>query len=523
MFTANKTNKETVVEVPKSLTTKASLGAASNALQFVIRLIVSFVITPIIINGLGKELYGAWTIIQQIVGYVALADLRATSIIKLTLAVKQHDNDFHYKRQQVGASILVLLFVFPIILLLGGFVIWFAPTIIKTDPQYNLAVRIALGIGLVGIIIDLLSSIPGNILRGVNLEYKAMGLNAFVMAFTSSLSAVAIWLSTGLPGLSLATELGGCITGTVQYFIARANIPWFGIEWPDSAILKHFWQRTIWAFLGSLGFVMQNSSDLLLVGMVLNPSAAAAYGITGLVLRMVNEPLFSIVGSANPGLADLCGRGEWKRVEQVRNESHLITFFVMFIVSIGVLILNHAFINLWLGSSYYVGDTLNLLLVIISLQSIPLRLDTMTLDSMLKFKERAIATLTTSALGMGLGALLATYWGMEGIAIGVITGRLFAILWFQFIISTTGEMKTSAYINWMIRPLFFGGLLLFVSYMISLDKIGVFGFILVGGIVFIVSSSCLWLLGLSQLQRSMLFRRFNSQITIFSRHMRKSG
>jgi hypothetical protein len=147
----------------------------------------------------------------------------------------------------------------------------------------------------------------------------------------------------------------------------------------------------------------------------------------------------------------------------------------------------------------------------------------MTLDSMLKFKERAIATLTTSALGMGLGALLATYWGMEGIAIGVITGRLFAILWFQFIISTTGEMKTSAYINWMIRPLFFGGLLLFVSYMISLDKIGVFGFILVGGIVFIVSSSCLWLLGLSQLQRSMLFRRFNSQITIFSRHMRKSG
>lgn len=521
MFMLNEAENKELIEKSKSLTTKASLSAVSNGLQFVIRLLVSFVITPIIIQGLGKELYGAWTIIQQTLGYVALADLRATSVIKLTLAVRQHDNDVHYKRQQVGASLLVLALVSPIILGLGAVVIWFAPVIIRTDPQFEGQVRWALGIGLVGIIVDLLSSIPGNILRGVNLEYKSMGLNALVLALTSTLSAFAVWLSTGLPGLAVAIELGGFIIGTVQYFVARSNVLWLGVERPPRDALKQFWNRTVWAFLSSIGYVMQNSSDLLVVGIVLGPAAAAVYGITGLALRMFIEPLFAMLGSANPGIAELCGRGEWKRVEKVRNETHLVAFLLLTVLCSGVLVLNKAFLGLWLGTTYYTSHFLNLLLVVIAIQSIPLRLDTMTLDSMLKFKDRAVSTIFTSALGIVLGVWLAQRYGVEGIAMGAVAGRLLAICLYQIIISRGSDIRVFDYICWMVRPLGVGFGLLAVGYAASFERLNVVEFVSAGGLVLVLAASTMWFLGISTEQRGVLIARFKPQISVIIRYVRR--
>jgi len=515
-------NREGEIEAPKSLTTRASLGAISNALQYVVRLIVGLIITPIIVGDLGKELYGAWMMIQQTVGYVALADLRPTSTVKFTLAVHQHEEDFRYKKQQVGASLLALGWVIPLVLGLGAIVVWIAPQFIRTNPEYFSHIRWALGIGTVGILVGELSSVPGNVLRGVNLEYKAMGLNALVTALTSSIAVVAICMGWGLIGLACAGIVGLLVTGTVRYFVARTNIPWFGVEWPPPEVLQRFWRQTVWIFLASMGFVLQNSSDLLVVGAVLGPSAAAVYGITGTVLRMGTQPIYALIGAANPGIAGLCGQREWKRVEQVRNEIHLVGLFITVVLGAGFLALNEAFINLWLGSTYYGGDLLNLLLVVIALQSIPLRLDTMMMDGMLKFRERAIATIATSILALVLGAILAQLYGMEGMAVGIIIGRLLAMVLYPMIIKSGSGIGMRAYIRWMARPCVVGMGLLVLSYFASFGRLGIVEFIgaAVGmgvGVIFIM-----WFLGLSQNHRNMLEQRFSSQLSVISGYIGRS-
>jgi O-antigen/teichoic acid export membrane protein len=157
----------TDIEVQRSLTARAMLGGLSNALQFVIRLIVGLVITPFIIRGLGQELYGIWTMIQQTLGYVGLADLRVTNVVKFTLAVEQHKEDYHFKRQQVGASVLALAQVAPLILSAGVIIVCFAPEIVGSSAVYDNQVRWAVGIGIVGILMDSIFSVPGNILRGL--------------------------------------------------------------------------------------------------------------------------------------------------------------------------------------------------------------------------------------------------------------------------------------------------------------------------------------------------------------------
>lgn len=497
---------------PKSLTTKALLAGLSSFLMFVVQLIAGFFITPLIIKGLGKELYGTWAIIGQTVGYVALANLRVTSVIKYTLATEQHTDDGLLKRQQVGASLIALSRVIPIISIIGILVIWIAPTVIKTDPAYANQVRWAVGIGIAGIVLDSLFSIPANILRGLNLEYKFIGLDAIVLVLSNVLSLLVVSFKMGLAGLAIVSEISTLITGIVEYFIARKNVAWLGIARPSQEMLQLLWHRALWAFLASLGYVMQNTSDLLIVGIISGPAVAAIYGTTGLVLRLAIEPLFSVISAAYPGIAGLCGKKEWNRVEKARNEIHLMAFFILTILGSGILVLNQAFMSFWLGSTYYAGPTVNLLMVLLAMQSIPLRSDTMLMDGMLKFKARALSTIITSIFGILTAATLGTRYGLEGVALGLFLGRIIAIVTYQHIIEQASGIELISYLRWMGRPFFVGICLLFISYFVSITIPNIIVFFVTGIAVTLFSSLIMWYWGLNKVQRSDLLQRFGSHL-----------
>ena len=99
---------------------------ASGLLQQGAKLIIGLVVTPIIIRGLGQELYGVWLMIKQSTGYTAQADLRPMATLKFTLGVRQHEHDFHQKRRQIGAAILIWGLTLPIIFTLGAGLLWTA-------------------------------------------------------------------------------------------------------------------------------------------------------------------------------------------------------------------------------------------------------------------------------------------------------------------------------------------------------------------------------------------------------------
>jgi O-antigen/teichoic acid export membrane protein len=321
----------------------------------------------------------------------------------------------------------------------------------------------------------------------------------------------------------VSIEVGTFITGSVRYLIARANVPWLGIAWPPRKMLSDFWRQALWLFLASLGYVMQNSSDLLIVGILLNPSAAAIYGTTGAVLRMAIEPLYAIISSANAGIAGLCGQQAWDRVERVRNEIHLMALVVITVLGVGVLSLNRAFMAWWIGPSYYAGDTLNVLLVLLALQSIPLRSDVMLMDGMLKFRERAISTIVANALGMGFAGVLAHFSGLEGAALGLFLGRVLAMTTYQIIIKQGSGIGVTGYFRWMGRPLLVGAGLLTVGYFSPFHLTNLISFFAVGAIVTLISSLIMWFLGLNAVQRSYLSQRFGSQLPKVTRYITSRG
>jgi O-antigen/teichoic acid export membrane protein len=471
------------------------------------RFIVGFVVTPIVVRGLGAELYGVWVMLQQTVGYLALSDLRPMGTLKFTLAVRQHLDDVEEKRRQVGAAMVVWAVTLPILLTVGALAVWAAPSFIRTDPQYIWPVRLTMGILVLSIALDRGLSLPANVLRGVNLDYKAMGLNAGTILLGALLTVLAIWAGWGLPGVAGASVMGIVLSSGVRYLVARRAVPWFGMARPRRHELLDFARLSAWLFVSALGALLLMASDFLVVGWVLGPKAAAVYATTGAVLRMSVGPLEQLLSSGGPGIAGLCGQGEWARLGKVRLEMHLTALAAITVVGAGVLTLNQSFLGLWLGAGFYGGHVLNLLLVIIALESLMFRVDGVIVDAMLEFRAKTYISIAFGAASILLGGWLAYVWGLPGMALGIFLARLGSLVGLPFIMAKKG-IPVIGYLRSMMRPYLVATIILLACFLTSSwFAVQTWLFLMLSGLLLaLLSAVFIWLAGLSRDQRAMLVK-----------------
>ena len=72
-----------------NLTRKAYLNVVASLLEFAARIVVSFVVIPLLVRGLGDFGYGVWQVLQRLIGYADPAGGHAAQTLKWTIANRQ--------------------------------------------------------------------------------------------------------------------------------------------------------------------------------------------------------------------------------------------------------------------------------------------------------------------------------------------------------------------------------------------------------------------------------------------------
>lgn len=417
-----------------SLSRRATLTFASNVLQQIIRCIVAMSVTSIVVRGLGASLYGAWTIMQQTVGYLSLTDLRPMGTLKFVLAVRQHEKDEASKKRYVGCALKLWILGIPLYVLIGAVLVHFADLYIKVEPSQLAAIRITLVILFVSVLLDRLCSLPGNVLRGQNLEYKSMRIDALEIILTAALTVVAVVCGFGLPGLAIASIISMIVTAIARYWVTRREITWFGYLAPSIRELLSFIKLSVQLLFASLSSMLVNSTDVLLVGLFFNSTAAAVYSMTGFLARLLIQPILTLFSSVNSGLGSLVGAKEFRRVEKLRIEMHEVALFLGGIIGVGVLLINDQFLRIWIGDGYYGGDALNLIFVLTSILLAWSRVDGIIADCLMEFQRRAVFQGLIGVIGICLSASLYKDYGLAGIGCGLLFSVFCSTLLFQYIV-----------------------------------------------------------------------------------------
>ncbi|MGH7508900.1 MAG: lipopolysaccharide biosynthesis protein [Gemmatimonadales bacterium] len=443
---------ETETQRERTLTGRASLNVVQSLLDYSVKLGVGLVIVPILVTGLGRTLFGVWEMLGRLVGYIESADGRSTQALRLVIANQQSSDDHSAKRRWIGSALAVWVCFLPLWATAGALLIWLTPTVTSVPEEFHAPVRVACALMMGAVLLAGLGSLPESVLRGMNLGYKRMGLQAGLSLVGGALLATAIYAGGGLVGVAGAGLVLAALTGLCFLVLVRRQVPWFGAERPRLAEVGSMLGMSVWLALGDVVSKLL-ASDVLVLGMVSSATAVTTYVLTGYAARLALN-LHSLSAEAvMPGLAGVIGDRSFERATLLRRELLAVTALFVTAVGSAILLCNRSFVHLWVGAENYAGAWTNLLIVLIAVQSAFIRCDAYLIDSALQPGRRVRVGIAAGILTLVLSVGLTHLAGMVGLCIGILAGRATQSIGYPLLVRQCLNRSPGLSLAWLLRPL----------------------------------------------------------------------
>jgi len=460
------------------------------------------------------ERYGAWLVLQQCVSYLSLFDFQAMGTLKYKLSLVQHDPDMDAKRRLVGTALRLWLYLLPIWIPVTLCLVWYSPILVPLPEAEWHALKIAFAISAFSIILGRVLSLPANILRGMNEDFRVVLPSSAVILLGGVLNVIAVESGYGLPGLALTVLASSLLTSSVEFTAVKKHCSWFGSARPAAGELSSFLSLSSGVFINSLLLLGLLSSDVILASFLISPSDAAILGITGAALRMLVEPFLQLLAAGNSGILGLAGKREWKRLAAIRGEQQIVAVGLVGFLGAGIVLLNGPFVSLWLGPAFYGGVELSLALVLLTLFTALARTDAMFLLAIRKVNDSSWLSAIALVTSLGAAYVGAQNWGLNGLIMGLTLGRFMmylgqGIVVRQFLTEQAAEVSSR-----LPRVLLASSLVVGISWFLA-PRISVQSwteFCLLAALCGLVSTSLLIFMGYSRSDRKLFLTRFKSAL-----------
>ncbi|HWS87566.1 MAG TPA: oligosaccharide flippase family protein [Pyrinomonadaceae bacterium] len=434
------------------LTHKAYLNAFATLLDMAVKNLVTAFVTPLLVAGLGAPLFGVWQILAKLVTYMQAADGRPTQALKWVIANRREVDGDEEKRRYVGSAVGVWLLFLPVLALVGAALVWAAPHFAKTPPESHATVRLTTALLVLSFLLTQLVLLPEAVLRGMNLGYKRMGLQAALSVVGGCLSVGALYAGGGLVGLAAAQVALVALTGVLFLLVVKRFVPWFGVARASFKEVRQFLRLSVWYFAWTFVHRFILASDVVILGVVVSSSAVAAYTLTnfagGLLLGLVTAS----IGAATPGLGGVVGRKEFEKAAALRAEMMTLSWLLLASAGSAVIAWNRSFVSLWVGAEHYAGFWPNLLAVLMTVQLIFIRNDSYVIDLTLQLREKVLTGAASAVLSVGLAVALTPRLGITGLCLGMLGGRAVLTFAYPLLVNSQLGLPRPPRLSGAVRP-----------------------------------------------------------------------
>jgi len=439
----------------KSLTKKAYLNALTVMLEYAASLLVGFLITPLMVAGLGNYFFGMWQILNRLMGYINPASGRPGFALKATLANQQASFDYDQKRRYVGSTLVIWLLFLPFLITVGGIVSWFVPYWVHASMAHVWVIRAVAGLLIANLIVSSLSSVPQVTLQGENLGYKRMGMSVVLVFVGGSLTWLALYLETGIIGVATAVVASTLANGLFFLWIVKTYTAWFGVTRPRRADTRQLLSLSWWFMGWNLVTNLLLASDVVILGLLNSVESVTNYSLTKYAPETLIGVIVIIIFGIVPGLGSIIGTGDNERAVQVRNEINMFIWLVATTLGASILIWNRVFVTLWVGAEHYSGTLSNLLIIVAAMQLVFIRSDGNIIDLTLRLSQKVLLGFLAVITSVAIASLLVGHFrlGIPGLCIGIVVGRLILSFGYPILIGRFLGISFSSQLNGTLRPI----------------------------------------------------------------------
>lgn len=447
---------------------KTLLNARVNLIFYFLTLALSFFSRKIFLDCLGADFIGLTGTLQNLLGFLNLAELGIGSAIGYVLYKPLFDHD----QEKINEIISVMGYLYRwigFIILGGGCLLACFIPLIFPNTKFDLSIIYFayfsfLASSLIGYFINYRQNLLGADQR-----------NYVVTAYfqTSNIAKTLIQMAsayyTGSYYLWVAIELTfGIIYSFILNWKINQTYPWLRSDVRRGRQLFNQYPKvmkyTRQLFVHRISSFVQYQTTPFLIYSFVNLRQVALYGNYDLVVSKLGGIFSSITGSTSAGVGNLIAEGSKDRILSIFWQMYAINMYIASFCAFTTFKLINPFIVLWLGEEYLLSD----LLVIMFLFRNVINGTRGTVDQFLYgyglFYD-TWAPIAEAVIFIALALVGGYYWGLEGIILASIISLLAIIgIWKPYFLFRSG-FKLPQRIYWMnmLRYYLVSGISMYIS------------------------------------------------------------
>jgi O-antigen/teichoic acid export membrane protein len=400
---------------------KVLVNALSNVVFYVTQVAVVFFVSPILVHGLGDSRYGAWTLVNSILAYMALVDLGVGAAVVRYVARFDGLRDTEATNRVFSTSLFIFACAGTLVLFVTLALVFFWKQPFGVTGDLAVEMRWLLGILGTQFAIALPLSIYKKVLAGLGRYPIINTYRIAALLLRNAAFVLVVHLGGGLRGIGVAIAATALVDLVCPVLAAHYCLPSlsFSFRFVDRATFRQIWSYSFFVFLGTIAFSIGSHGSTIIAGAFLVPAAVAYFGIASNLSGQAVQGLHMAIVVLIPAVSKWDAMGDHSAISRLLVTGSRYLLFLGLPITLGLILLGHPFIALWMGPRY--AELCYPALVILSLP-LPLALvqgiSTRLLEGIGKVASLSAVTAVQAVLMIAVSIALVKPLGIEGIAWG---------------------------------------------------------------------------------------------------------
>ena len=398
------------------------LGVILTYVSIIVNTLIQLLYTPLLIRMLGQSEYGLYSLVANIIGYLAVLDLGFGNAI-IIYTVKYREQKKYEEEKKLHGMFKIVYIIIGIIAAILGLVLFFGVDSIFGNTMTDIELY-KMKIMMLILSVNMLITFSFNIYSSIVSAYEKFvfqKIRVIIGAILKPLLMIPL-LFMGYKSIAL------CIVITaVNIFIVLSNYFYcknklhISTKYKgfDKILFKTILGYSIWIFLGIVVDKANWSVDQFILGAVSGTIAVSVYSIAATLNQLFISLSSALSGVLLPKMSKLVAKKATS--DELTNEFIKVgrlQYYIIFLMCSGLVLFGKNFILLWAGSGYEESYYIALLLIIPLCVPLIQNLGISIMQAMDKYKFKAIISFGMTIINVIISIFLAQKWGATGAALG---------------------------------------------------------------------------------------------------------
>jgi O-antigen/teichoic acid export membrane protein len=414
-------------------------NVASNAVGYLVTLVLAILVTPLALHSLGDAHYGVWVVIVSVTGYYGILDLGIRSAVSQYVTRHWSRGDKPALSRTLStalamtSAIAVLLIGCTILLALFG------DSLFAKDGQIEDDLRQAVLVIGIGVALSFPLAIFGGAIQARERFDLANAIGVTERIVTNGLYVWFLRQGHGIVALAWITTGMGMLAHLVRAIVAMRLLP--GVELAPRhvarASLRELFGFGVFSFLVSISDRLVLYTDTLVIQLVLGEIAVTYYSLGSSFIHHYLGLINAVAWTLTPHATALDSGRDLESLRRVWLTGSRLILLLATIIGAGLMLLGADFLAVWADPKYLLGEPFISSAVIMSVLALAALLrSAMACGKQVLYGMREVRFLARLSVAEAIANVVLSipgaYWlGNLGVALGTLLPAVFVHVWVQ--------------------------------------------------------------------------------------------